>query len=150
MKQFLFTIFLIFSITFNSFCQTNEDSLRLEVLKRNDADSSCFFQNKKDLETLNLKYLGIINKNQKILISTLIWGSSKRATNRILVFSINNKYLGNYYLDTIDQLPYKIENNKLFFKDKNSSCSSKLDIYSYKLLTINCSEIGDSFEFNPK
>ena len=102
------------------FGQVNEDYIHQVVLKNNVKDSLYIFGkwNEKEGTETHIKYLGVIKsktENFKILTSCWLWGLSKRATNRILVFSENNEYLGNYYLTMQCDLPEKIENNQIVF-----------------------------------
>jgi len=119
-------ILLFFSLI--SFGQVNDESIRQEVLKNNVIDSLNIFGkwDKIGGTETHLKYLGIIKTkkgNYKIMTSCWLWGQSKRATNRILIFSIDNKYLGNYYLTSRNDLPEKIEKNQLvFLHSKNDDC----------------------------
>lgn len=112
-------VFLILSINL-SFGQVNEDSLHQIVLKENIQDSIFIFgkwDNKNEGET-HLKYLGTIKgpkQTYKIMTSCWIWGHSKRATSRILVFNSKNEYLGNYKLTLSSELPTKIINNQIEF-----------------------------------
>ena len=54
------------------------------------------------------------------------WGLSHRATSRILVFNGNNQYLGNYYVTVTSDLPTKMENGTLIFKNTDEDCDKKL------------------------
>lgn len=104
----------------NLFGQVNGDSIRQVVLKNNITDSLYVFGqwNEAGGSETHLNYLGIIKCNEesfKIMTSCWLWGLSKRATNRVLVFSEDNKYLGNYYLTLKSDLPEKIENNQIVF-----------------------------------
>lgn len=60
--------------------------------------------------------------------SVWIWGHTHRATTRILIFDVGNKYLGNYPLTLIADLPSFIENNSLVFQNKpdNGNCNPNL------------------------
>jgi len=123
-------IFLFLSL--NVFGQVNDDSIRLEVLKNNVTDSLYVFGkwNKANGTETHLRYLGIIKTskgNFKIMTSCWIWGLSKRATNRILIFSEDNRFLGNYYMEMYYNLPEKIENNKLvFLHSESKDCDKKV------------------------
>lgn len=65
----------------------------------------------------------------KVMTSVWIWGMSHRATNRILIFSNANHYVGNYYLTTSDDLPSYIQGNKLVFKNIGSDCDPSVETY---------------------
>ncbi|WP_299684231.1 hypothetical protein [uncultured Dokdonia sp.] len=120
------------SIHLNLFGQVADDSFQDVVLKNNIIDSLHVFGewNKIDGTETHLKYLGIIrseNGNFKIITSCWLWGSSKRATNRILVFNEDTTYLGNYHLAMKYDLPEKIENNQLvFFHSESDDCDKNI------------------------
>lgn len=127
-----FTIFSL-CLCFTSFGQSRGNNIRSEVLLKNIAGKKYVFDysKKKDHDETQLTYLGILKaidgRQYKVMSYCWIWGISKRATNRILIYSAQNKYLGDYYLTTIDELPTKIESNQLIFKVKDDS-SSKVTI----------------------
>jgi len=125
----LISLLLLF-VSLNVFGQLDEHSIRQEVLKNNIKDSLYVFGKWKETfgtET-HLKYLGILKSekgNFKIMTSCWLWGLSKRATNRILVFSMDNTYLGNYYLTMRYDLPEKIEHNQIVFLHSQSDDCDK-------------------------
>jgi hypothetical protein len=129
MKQIITLLLILFSI--NSACQINENKARLEVLDSGKTDSLFVFGKwSSDGQTQSeLKYLGQIVTDSgqvyKILNSSFIWGLSRRATNRILIYTINNEYVGNYYLHTVSDLPEKIENGQLVFTNKGKEDCDK-------------------------
>jgi len=122
-------IFLFVSL--NLFGQINNDSIHQVVLKNNVTDSLYVFGkwNENNGTETQLKYLGVIKTdkgNYKIITSCRLWGLSKRATNKVLIFSEDNKYLGNYYLTMKYDLPEKIENNQLvFLHSESNNCNKK-------------------------
>lgn len=121
---------LLLFISLYSFAQVNDDSIRQVVLKNNITDSLYIFGewNETDGTETHLNYLGVIKTNNgsfKIMTSCWLWGLSKRATNRILVFSESNNYLGNYNLVTKADLPERIENNQLVFLHSTSNSCDK-------------------------
>ena len=120
-------LFLFFS---ESFSQTNDDKIRLQVLRQNKIGKEYKFYNNKDSTMTYLKYLGQLTSNKKIkykvLTSVWIWGMSHRATNRILIFDKHNTYLGNYYVTTTSDLPNKIDKNELVFLNKENGCDKSL------------------------
>ena len=124
--------FILLFVSFCSYGQVDNDSIRQVVLKNNIKDSLYVFGQWKETfgtET-HLKYLGIVRskiENYKIMTSCWIWGLSKRATNRILVFTEDNEYLGNYCLTMKSDLPEKIENNQIvFLHSESKECDKKL------------------------
>ena len=124
------TLFLFLSL--NLFGQVNNDSIRQIVLNNSVTDSLYIFGkwNNTGGTEIQLRYLGEIkgvNGNFKIMTSCWLWGLSKRATNRILIFSEDKRYLGNYYITTKSDLPEKIENNQLVFSySEGSDCDKKV------------------------
>jgi hypothetical protein len=107
-----------------AFAQVKQRNIRLEVLKHNRIDREYIFK-AEDQSTKHLTYLGSLHTKKgvryKVINSIWIWGQSHRATNRILIYSERNKYLGNYPLTMIDDLPSFIKDNKLVFKNKRNS-----------------------------
>jgi hypothetical protein len=133
MPKFKNTILLTFILTFGvlsySLGQVTDENIRGIVLRKGIKDSLFIFDFSRpnDHNETQLKYLGILKSKDgrafKIMSYCWIWGLSKRATNRILIYDRNNRYLGNYKLDMKYELPQKIENNELFFNvkdDKNA------------------------------
>ena len=131
MMKFIFIlIFLGFFITGNS--QTNNFYNRLKVLRKNQNGKEYVFgkwNNKEGTET-HLTYLGKVKtkkgKVYKIMNSVWIWGLSKRATNRILIFNEKNQYLGNYSVTMITDLPTKLKDGILIFRNLDSDCDKKI------------------------
>lgn len=82
-----------------------------------------WIEEKSDAEYIN--YLGIIKtdsgKEYKLVSYKWLWGiTSPRATSRIYIYSKKNKYVGYYYLENTNCLPYRLkENNLYFFTNKN-------------------------------
>jgi hypothetical protein len=124
--KFSFVIFSLF-LCFTAVGQSRDNSIRAKVLQENIIGKKFVFDYSKkgDHDETQLTYLGILKagngKQFKIMSYCWIWGISKRATNRILVYNARNKYLGNYYLTTTDELPIKIESNQLIFKVKGDA-----------------------------
>lgn len=77
----------------------------------------------------HLKYLGKIKtqggQTFKIMNSIWLWGLSHRATSRILIFNNKNQYIGNYYLNSIRDLPTELKNGALIFKNSDVECNKK-------------------------
>jgi len=121
---------LIFAVYSNA--QVNDQARRQKVLQKAIVDSLFVFgkwTEKGGTET-HLKYLGQVTTKHgqtfKILNSSWFWGLSHRATSRILVFNDKNKYVGNYPLTLTTDLPTKMENGKLIFKNTDESCDKNL------------------------
>ena len=125
---------LLFIIPFETFGQTQEQNLRLQVLKSNTVGRKFIFKTE-DQSATHLIYLGWLSSKKgvhyKIINSVWLWGHAHRATARILVFDRCNKYLGNYPLTIINDLPSFIKDNKLVFTNSrsNSTCDPKLTTF---------------------
>jgi len=122
--KLLISLLILFT-TFNSFSQIKGGTNSQIVLGNNVTDSLYVFGkwDEEDGTEIQLKYLGILKskkQNLKIVSSCWLWGYSKRATSRILIFNEDNIYLGNYYLEMKSDLPEKIENNELVFLHSES------------------------------
>jgi len=136
MGKYRMTLRTIFTILFfltlaHAFGQVSDSDMQQKVLRQNKVGKTSRFIHQDDSTATYLKYLGQIKSNKgdsyKIVTSTWIWGHSHRATNRILIFDSNNKYLGNYAVTMTYDLPDKIEGNKLvFLNTDNSDCDVKL------------------------
>ena len=122
--------------------QLNDDDIRLQVLKTDIPEKVFVFGkwNEKDGTETHLNYLGKITSHDsevfKIMTSSWFWGLTKKVTNLILVYTNDNKLLGNYYLDSSCILPNKIKDNKLWFKQSDcNECSNnvaELNIFNGK------------------
>jgi hypothetical protein len=155
----LISVFLFAAKSILAQRNTKTDDIRLQVLRLNHIGKTYKF-NTEDNTVTHLRFLGPIytieGKSYKILTSVWIWGLSQRATSRILVYTNKNKYVGNYYLTTTDDVPNYIKNNNLVFINKGSPCDSKLVTYvSFdnglpKEFFRKCKgSDGDSFTFSP-
>jgi len=160
MRQIFSILIFIFSI--NSFAQVNDSLIRMQVLNKGIVDS-IFIYGKwtKDGGTqTELKYLGLITtdsgKVYKIVNSSWIFGFAERATNRILIFDDENRYIGNYGLFTKSDLPDKLINNQLIFTNSDNNGCDKLLITKIDLsqglpkhIFIKCNGLdGDLFVFS--
>ena len=129
----IFLFYLINLIMPFCYSQHSENEMWQIVLNKNIPDSTFIFkQTKKDnYNETQLTYLGLIstddNKNFKLLISCWLWGLSKRATGRIIIFNLENQYIGEYYVGGLYDLPEKLVDNSLIFTNANNNdCDSKL------------------------
>jgi hypothetical protein len=103
--------------------QVNNGKIRLLVLKRNNRDSVYKFKNHKDSTDTYLHYLGVVKSiagvEYKIMTSCWRWGiNNHRASNCILVYDAQNRYLGLYAVTTTDDLPDKVSKNRLVFSNQ--------------------------------
>jgi len=131
MKIKLIILILITSFAIKAMGQVNDNSMRQQVLKENIVDSLFVFGRwtvNGDTET-HLKYLGQVMTSDrrilKIMNSSCFWGLSRRATSRILVFNGENQYVGNYCLGMTNDLPDKLENGILIFRNTNKEDCDK-------------------------
>ncbi|KFC22587.1 hypothetical protein [Epilithonimonas lactis] len=112
--------------------QINDQNIRLKVLRKNIIGKEFIFGNwneKGGTET-HLKYLGKVKthdrKIYKFMNSVWVWGLSKRATNRILIFNEKNQYLGNYNVSVTLDLPTELHNGILIFRNFDSNCDKNV------------------------
>lgn len=157
-KTLLISIILVVFIN-PTFAQVSDKQIRNIVLKNSNMDSLIVFgkwNEKGDTET-HLKYLGNIKtkdgKIYKIVNSVFIWGLAHRATSRILIYNYRNQYVGNYILNTVNELPQKLKEGKLIFKnlDCDSNNETIVDFTNYlpKRIFIKCSNDGGNvYEFS--
>jgi hypothetical protein len=63
--------------------------------------------------------------------SIWFWGQSHHATSRILVYNVDSKYIGNYLLSIVSDLPSYIQKNRLVFMNgiSNNDCNPKSITY---------------------
>ena len=147
------------------FCysQYSENEKWQIVLNKNILDSNFIFnQTKKDIyNETQLTYLGLIStddkKKYKLLKSCWLWGLSKRATGRVIIFNSQNQYIGEYYVGSLYDLPDKLVDNSLIFTNSNGNngCDSKLKtVISFKKgipkkIFIRCkNEFGNIYTFS--
>lgn len=129
-KSILSILFLTSIINLNG--QVNYQKFRKTVLVKEIVDSLFVFGkwSENGGEETHLKYLGQVTTTKgqifKILNYSWHWGLSHRATSRILVFNGDNQYLGNYYVTMIFDLPTKMEDGKLIFRNTDGDCDKNL------------------------
>ncbi len=131
MKFIHILIFLFVSISLPA--QINQTKAFQLVLEGDEIGKEYTFSKRaKDLyDSLILVYLGEITTDKKrvlkILTSRWYWGSSPRATSRIIIFNQQNQYIGDYYLTMNYDIPKKIEDRSLvFFHMSPSECDPTL------------------------
>lgn len=104
------------------------------VLKKNDIGKVYSFDSstKKDgFDKIFIRYLGRIKMSEGKEINVLswsrIWGKNRHTSGTIYIYDNVNKCIGKYTLGSSLDLPAKIENKILIFKNKNkSNCDSTL------------------------
>ncbi|MBL7765522.1 MAG: hypothetical protein JNJ58_05480 [Chitinophagaceae bacterium] len=106
--------------------------------------------NQRGGQETTLIYLGSVKsrkgKTYKIMNSIWTWGMSCRATSRILIFNDQNQYIGNYYIFDSCDLPTKIENGYLIFKNVSNGCDRKMETTINLKNGIPKSVLGNEFE----
>jgi hypothetical protein len=126
---------LILIMSFATVCsigQVNDQKIRQQVLKKSIKDSLFVFGKwtKHGGSETHLKYLGQVTTRKgrrfKVVISNWFWGLSHRATSRILIFNQKNQYIGEYYMTMTYDLPTKLENGNLIFKNTDDDCDKEL------------------------
>jgi hypothetical protein len=115
-----------------NFGQVADDNIWRKVLKTQIVGKEFVFGKwtKGGNTETHLKYLGGVKTKSgytyKIVTSAWIWGHAHRATSRVLVFDGNNKYIGDYHLNMIYDLPNKLENGNLIFNNSGPDCDAKI------------------------
>lgn len=156
----IYSVFLITVLSQIVFAQINDDNIRLKTLQKSNIGKKYIYGkwNEKGGTETHLTYLGNVKtksgKTYKIMTSVWLWGLSRRATNRILVFNSLNQYIGEYSVTMISDLPKKFKNGILIFENKNNDCdqnvSSKINLKNGipKQFFRECkSGSGDIYEF---
>jgi len=87
------------------------------------------FVERTDCNNTRIKYLGVVttnkNKKFKLVNSFFVVGQSCRGVSRIVVYNMNNKYVGNYYVSSPDNLPDTLINNNLIYLKNDNGCNAK-------------------------
>lgn len=149
MKFKIILLLLLFSKL--SFGQIDDSKFRSTVLKKNIIGKEFSFGecDQKGGHETTLIYLGSVKtKKGKIFkIMNSIWtsGMSCRATSRILIFNAQNQYIGNYYMFDSCDLPTKLENGFLIFKN-GDGCDRKIKTKINFNIGIPKSMFGNEFE----
>ena len=111
--------------------QGTDDYIRQKVLQKSVIGRLFVFGkwNENGGTETHLRYLGKVitrkGHTYKIVNSIWIWGLSRRATSRVLIFNDRNQYIGNYYLTLVTDLPTQLKNGKLIFKNTDINCDKK-------------------------
>ncbi|KQS91525.1 hypothetical protein ASG21_03375 [Chryseobacterium sp. Leaf394] len=141
-------------------CQNFDENIRTKTLKQAIIGKKIIYGKwniSGGMET-HLTYLGKVktkkDKVYHLMNYVWIWGLSKRATNKILVYNDLNEYVGEYNLIMMSDLPARLEKNKLIFENKNNDCDarviSKINFSNGipKEFFRKCTEVhGDTFHF---
>ena len=136
MRYIIIFLGLVFNVTSNLFSQQidNERSfddlkqLRFKVIKDSVIGKKYYYDFTKNANCNKtcISYLGQIktdeNRIYKILTCFYVHGISCRGTSRIVIYDINNKYIGNYCVTMPSDLPDTIINNNLVYSKSNTDC----------------------------
>lgn len=155
MKQLCFLFFLLTINHLTAQLKKNIDYRKI-VLEKSVVGKKFTFGkwDEKGNDELELTYLGKIksrSKTYKIMNSIWYWGS-RRATSRVLIFDLKNKFLGDYYLTMTCEIPKQIKNNHLHFEyDCNESKKKAITNISFnkgipKYLVIESGGLISTFE----
>lgn len=159
-KLIILTLITLFAIP--AVGQISDNSIWQQVLKENKVDSVFVFGRwtiNGGTET-HLKYLGQVTTSKrqifKIMNSCFFCGLSRRATSQILIFNGKNQYVGNYHLWTTYDLPDKLENGVLIFRNTDKeecdkSIVTKVDLTKGlpERIFLRCEEEnGDLYSFS--
>ncbi|WP_418360265.1 hypothetical protein [Sphingobacterium detergens] len=157
----LLIISVFFCLSGSGLAQNKEDIV-LSVLSKNLVGKTFKFDlsDKKDyLNEVSITYLGEIHTKAKekyyIVSWGRVWGANKHTTGSILLYDNKKRYFGNYVLGALNDLPLKLDKNKLFFyntdkKECDQSLVTKIDFSEIpKNIFIKCNgELGDLYELD--
>lgn len=130
---------VVILILFSSFQkETNKDDsfqklkqLRLTVLKKGEIGKSFEFDltQQESCNKTKITYLGILTtskqKKYKLLDSFWVTGTSCRGISRLVIYDINNLYIGNYYFSMPYSLPDALKNNKIIYTKNLEDCDGR-------------------------
>lgn len=132
--MFRITLLLLALVKFGQIANAQNDfDDYAVVLKTEKIDSAFIFdrstivKNQKDTYINNLTYIGATTttkgKTYKFINSFLVVGGlSPKGHSRLLVFNNDNQYLGCYHMGMPEDLPERLDNGYLIFKDDSGSC----------------------------
>lgn len=105
--------------------------LRLTVLKKGVIGKSFEFDltQQEGCNKTKITYLGILTtskqKKYKLLNSFWVTGTSCRGISRLVIYDINNLYIGNYYFSMPYSLPDALKNNKIIYTKNLEDCDGR-------------------------
>lgn len=127
----LLNIFLM--VTVHGICQVQDTMIFQQVLEKKIVDSVFVFgkwANEGETEETRLTYLGQVTTNDgkilKVMNQMYFWGLSQHATSNILIFNDSNRIIGDYHVNSIPDLPEKLENGILVFINKEEGCNHQI------------------------
>ena len=128
--------FFLLSITLDVFGQDSATTRKMElnVLSRNKLGKIFSFnvsKYKDERNIVQLRYVGNLETKAHIIYKILtwarIWGPNYHTTGVILLYDINNVFVGKYLLGDMTDLPSKVErNNLIFFNKEKINCDSTI------------------------
>lgn len=136
-----FRVLIILLLAFCNGClgqklKTNDEILR--VLSSNKKDKLFSFNNSnKEYGKVYdyLKYLGMLKSNNgsiyKAITFTTVWGKNKHTINYLYIYDSFNHFVGKYKYLLKDELPVKIDDNKLVYFKREDSGKLKMNAYVY-------------------
>lgn len=139
MKRIVETGCLLLVIGFFSFQKQDDNEKSFEKLKQVRVKAlvdnvigkeyQYNFVERTDCNNSRIKYLGTVttikNKKFKLVNSFFVLGQSCRGISRIVVYDMNNKYLGNYHVGMPGNLPDTLINNNLIYLKNDDNCKAK-------------------------
>lgn len=153
-----FYIFLIFVSTLNSQKKFNyreeRHKFNINLIVKHKTNNT-ITQNINSNEEFVGRYLGkVISKTgveYYIVVSSYVFDIKVLAKTENHIFIYNNKkqYIGYYYLSYINELPNKLEKNKLYFKNKDCKEESIIN-FRYgipRAINLKCNNENNYYEF---
>ena len=157
MKIFLYLLV----ISFNNFYFQNKFDSKLERNMFNISLINEYKKNKINIKKINNneefegRYLGNFKtnsgKNFFLLVSTYIFdkNSLAKTENHIFIYNDKKQYVGYYYLSQMYDLPIKLENNKLYFKNKDCNEKTIINLNNGipRAINLKCKNKNNYYEF---
>jgi hypothetical protein len=119
------------------------DKLELKALRANTIGKEYTYDLSgiKSCNKTSIKYLGVIRTNKgkqyKVLTSFFVFKTHVdicHGNSNIKIYDMKNRYVGQYYVGTPDNLPDYLKNNKLLYSVNSEDCSLR------KTRIIDCSK----------
>jgi hypothetical protein len=164
MRHLFLILLFVFPATLCSISQKKDIDEYLVVLNKKQVGKEISFSknNADHYDSLVLVYLGQISTNKgevlKIMTSRWYWGTSPRASSRVIIFNVKNQVIGNYFLTMTYEVPTRVEGRSLVFvNDKKEYCTdrrvTRVDFSNGipKNFFLGCDgDNGDTYEFSPE
>jgi len=124
MKRFMPTLFIVLVCSISIYSQINIDEIKNSL--NNSLLGKTITKKSKDGTISEITFLGIVKNSYGETIYYIVKAFYKipaarvyHGQSRIFFFDINKNYFGGYWVDMPQQLPYKLENNILYFRCEN-------------------------------